>query len=168
MDLRRSRRIDAAEIQSFLKESKPIPKIRQGMDSPRCAQTVKDSRVSLPFDSLEKAVQRASHLRAIHAGVFNIRPKISLCIVSAHLREASSRRSLDVGQCCDLTPVQLLIQSPLEFPFPSSEFLPYQIHKDHGPLVVIRCLVIQSGNGARQNRGWFGIPGGRKQRNTET
>src|SRR5881398_3038936 len=129
MDLARARRIDAAEIQSFLKEPKPIPKIRQGMDSPRRAQAVKDSRVSLPFDSLQKAVQRASHLRAIHAGVFSIRPKITRCVVTAHLREASSRRGLDERESCDLTPVQLLIQSPLEFRFPRSEFLPEQIHE---------------------------------------
>src|SRR2546425_11340868 len=116
MDLRRTvRRIDAVEIQSFLKEPKPISEIRQGMNSPRCAHVVKDSRVSLPFDSLQKAVQRASHLRAIHAGVFSIRPKITRRVVTAHLREASSRRGLDESKSCDLTPVQLLIQSPLEF-----------------------------------------------------
>src|SRR5437660_2893647 len=101
------------------------------MNSPRCAQAVKDSRVSLPFDSLQKAVQRASHLRAIHAGVFSIRPKITRCVVTAHLREASSRRGLDERESCDLTPVQLLIQSPLEFRFLRPEFLPEQIHENH-------------------------------------
>src|SRR5437016_3543541 len=132
------------------------------MNSPRCAQAVKDSRVSLPFDSLQKAIQRASHLRSIHAGVFDIRTKITLCIVAAHLHEASSRGGLDVRESCDFTPVQLLIQSPLEFLFPGSEFLADQIHESHRRLVVIRCLVTESRNGARQNCAWFGISGGRK------
>src|SRR5213594_133417 len=162
MDLARAWRIDAAEIQSFLKEPKPIPKIRQGMDSPRRAQAVKDSRVSLPFDSLQKAIQRASHLRTVHAGVFNIGPKIARCMVAAHLHEASSRRGLDVRERCDFTPAQLLIQSPLEFLFPGSEFLPDQIHENDRRLVVIRCLVTESRNGARQNCCWFDIPGGRR------
>src|SRR5438445_418269 len=43
-----------------------------------------------------------------------------------------------------------------------------QIHENHGCLVVIRCLVIQSRNGARQNCTWFGIPRARrKQGNTK-
>src|SRR5881396_2986050 len=102
MDLRGARRIDAAEIQSFLEQSKAIAEIGQRMNRPRRAQTVEDSRVSLPFDPLEKAVQRVGHLGTVHAGIFSIRPKITLRLVSAHFGETSSCCGLDVGERCDL------------------------------------------------------------------
>src|SRR2546428_13869110 len=108
MDLRRAaRRIDAAEIQSFLEQSKAIAEIGQRMNRPRHAQTVEDSRVSLPFDPLEKAVQRVGHLGTVHAGIFSIRPKITMRLASAHFGETSLVCVLYVGVSCEYDHITL-------------------------------------------------------------
>src|SRR2546425_13247673 len=120
------------------------------MNSPRRAESVENSRVSFPFDSLPKSVQGMSHLCAIHTGVIGVRPKIARCIVMAHFSEAFSCGRLDVGESCDLAPVQFLAQGPLKFFFFRTIFLLDQIREEHRTVNIRRYLTIQSYYGARQ------------------
>src|SRR5438105_1684761 len=109
-----------------------------------------------------------SHLHAVHPRIFRVRPKIAGRIFAAHFGETLSCRRLDIGQSCDLTPVQPLAQSPLEFCFSRAVFLLYQECEQHRTLTIHRCLAVKVYNGARHRCAWFRISAARrKERKTE-
>src|SRR5262245_24658754 len=107
MDLGRPGRIDAAKIQGFLEQTKSAAKVRQRMDSARCTQPVKDTRVPFALSLPQKSFHGTSHLFAAHPCVLGIRPQPMPGTLLVHFREALPDRRLNVSHRCDLTPAQL-------------------------------------------------------------
>src|SRR5262245_35258496 len=138
-----TRRIDAAKIQSLLKQTKPAAEIGQRMDSAGCAQPIEDTRISFAFSLSYKDFDGASHLFTTHSRVLGVRPKITPCVLLIHRSEAFASGRLYVSKGGDFAPSQLVCHAPFKFRPGRTEFLLNETRQNHRTVSAHRRLPIQ-------------------------
>src|SRR5262245_4191539 len=143
VDFCRTRRIDAAKIQSLLKQTKPAAEVGQRMDSAGCAQPLEDTRISFAFGLLYKDFDGASHLFTIHSRVLGIRPKIMPCVLLIHRSEAFASGRLYVSKGGDFAPSQLVRNAPFKLLPGRAEFLLNETCQNHRTVGARGRLPIQ-------------------------